>query len=395
MTANTGEVKREDGAALLDEVYKFLGRFIIYPSLHAAIAHVLWIVHAHMMSAWESTPRFGFISPEPGSGKTRALEVTELLVPNPVSTINSTPAFMIRKVANQDDPPTILFDEADATFGPAARENEELRAVINSGHRRGAYAGRCVARGSVIECEELPSYGAVMLAGLNDLPATIMSRSIISRMKKRAPEERVEPFRQRVHGPIGRALGAKLAAWAALVVGEAAEVRPEMPDGVVDRAADVWEALLAVADLAGGEWPAKAREAAVALVAAAQQAEPSLNIQLLMDLRIVFGNEEALSTKVILDRLLALEGSPWGDIRGKALDSGKLARRLRQYEVRPKTIRVGKDTPKGYTRADLHDPWRRYLPPLSPANAATPATAATSQSFQGPSPCLTFARLSH
>jgi hypothetical protein len=382
MDGNSGNVKREDGAALLDEAYGFQGRFVAYPSVHARVAHCLWCGHTHIMPAWDSTPRLAFLSPEPGSGKTRALEVTELLVPNPVATVNATPAFLIRRIANQDELPTVLFDEADATFGPAAGGNEEIRALINAGHRRGAPAGRCVARGSIIECEELPSYAAVALAGLNDLPDTIMSRAIVVRMKKRAPEEQVEPFRQRVHGPIGKSLCARITAWAALVVGEAAEARPKMPDGVVDRSADVWEPLLVVADLAGGGWPERARAAAVAMVAAAQAAEPSLNIQLLTDLRIVFGSEDALSSKVIIDRLLALEGSPWSDIRGKSLDSNKLARRLRGYGVGPKTIRVGGSTPKGYARADLHDAWRRYLPSPSPEEAATAATGATTQSFQ-------------
>ena len=64
------KVARDQGAVLLDQVRKFLVRFIAYPSEHAAIAHVLWIAHSHLMSAWESTPRIAFLSPEPASGKT-------------------------------------------------------------------------------------------------------------------------------------------------------------------------------------------------------------------------------------------------------------------------------------------------------------------------------------
>src|SRR4030095_11143279 len=102
-------VDRSEGAALLDGVYAFLKRFIVYPSVHAHIAHVLWIVHAHLMSAWESTPSIAFLSPEPASGKTRSMEGTELLVPNPVAAVNVTPAYMFRKCAEDAGPPTILF----------------------------------------------------------------------------------------------------------------------------------------------------------------------------------------------------------------------------------------------------------------------------------------------
>lgn len=93
-----------DGAALLDNVYAFLGRFVAYPSEHARVAHTLWIAHTHAMDAFESTPRLAFLSPEPGSGKTRALEVTEPLVPRPVEAINVTPAYLFRKVADEAAP---------------------------------------------------------------------------------------------------------------------------------------------------------------------------------------------------------------------------------------------------------------------------------------------------
>jgi hypothetical protein len=171
------KVERGEGAALLEDVLKFLSRFIAYPSDHALIAHVLWIAHTHLMTAWESTPRLAFLSPEPASGKTRSMEVTELLVPMAVAAVNVTPAYLFRKVGGEDGPPTILFDEIDTVFGPKAKEHEEIRALLNSGHRRGAVAGRCLVRGKIVETEEISSYAAVALAGLGWLPDTILSRS--------------------------------------------------------------------------------------------------------------------------------------------------------------------------------------------------------------------------
>src|SRR5438046_3023093 len=120
---------------LLDEIHTFVGRFVAYPSAAAHDAHVLWIVHAHLMDAWESTPRLAFLSPEPASGKTRALEVTELLVPNPMHAVNATPAALFRSVSDMETRPTILFDEIDTVFGPKAKENEELRSLLNASHR--------------------------------------------------------------------------------------------------------------------------------------------------------------------------------------------------------------------------------------------------------------------
>lgn len=363
-------------AELLDHVHDFLGRFVAYPSANSRTAHALWIAHAHLLGAWESIPRIAFLSPEPGSGKTRALEITETLVPRPVEAVNVTPAYLFRKVADEAGTPTILFDEIDTVFEPKAKDNEEIRGLLNAGHRRGAVAGRCVVRGKLIETEEIPAYCAVALAGLGGLPDTILSRSVIVRMRRRAPHEAVEPYRRRDHSPHGHELRQRLGEWAADIEGAMTDARPAMPASVVDRDADVWEPLLAVADAAGGSWPERARVAAVALVADSKRGTPSLGIKLLADLRSIFADDDHLATESILTQLHKIEESPWGDLRGKPLDARGLAKRLRPYEIKPTTIRILDSTPKGYRREDLHDAWARYLGP-PPHESATTATTKT------------------
>jgi Protein of unknown function (DUF3631) len=364
--SHSEDMNRSD-PKLLDDVYTFTGKFIAYPSPHAHLAHVLWIAHTHLMGAWESTPRLAALSPEPASGKTRLLEVTELLVPNPVEAVNVSPAYLFRKVGADGAKPTILYDEIDTLFGPKAKENEEIRGLLNAGHRRGAVAGRCVVHGKQVMTEEISAYSAVALAGLGWLPDTIMTRSIIIRMRRRISDEKVTAFRRRVHAPEGHKIRDRLAAWAAQVVKEMTEARPDMPPGIEDRNADVWEPLLAIADGVAGEWPGRARAAAVALVKAAEEAEPSLGLLLLADLKRVFDTSTlaGLPTAIILERLIALPESPWGDLHGRSLNDRGLAMRLRQYGVKSKDVRVeGRESPlKGYTKEDLHDVWLRYLPP--------------------------------
>lgn len=365
-----------DGAELLADVAEFLRRFVAYPSDHAHVAHALWIAHTHAMGAWESTPRIAFLSPEPGSGKTRALEIAELLVPRPVEAINATPAYLFRKVSDPDGAPTILFDEIDTLFGAKAKEHEEIRGILNAGHRRGAMAGRCVVRGKTVETEELPAYCAVALAGLGNLPDTILTRSVVVRMRRRAPHEVIEPYRRRVHAVEGHALRDRLAAWVATVEAQLAAARPEMPDGVEDRAADVWESLLAIADAAGGDWPARARVAAVTFVAAARDSTPSLGLRLLSDLRTVFTDRDAMRTEDIISALMAIEEAPWPDLRGHPLDARRLANYLRPYAIASRVLRLGGATYRGYAREGLHDAWLRYLP-VAPAGSETSVTSET------------------
>lgn len=365
-----------EAAGLLHQVHAFLARFVAYPSDAAHVAHTLWIGHTHLMQAWESTPRIAFLSPEPGSGKTRALEVSELLVPRPVEAVNVTPAYLFRKVGGETGRPTILYDEIDTVFGPKAKDNEEIRGLLNAGHRRGAVAGRCVVKGRVVETEEIPAYCAVALAGLGGLPDTLLSRSVVVRMRRRAPGEQIEPYRRRVHAPEGHAIRDRVADWAGHVCEHVTGAWPAIPAGIEDRDADVWEPLLAVADAAGGDWPKRARVAAVALVALSKESTPSLGVRLLADLRDVFGDQDVMSTETILGKLLALEESPWADLYGKPLNARGLANRLRQYEVRSTTVRIADSTPRGYKREDLWDAWSRYVGP-PPDESATSATSAT------------------
>lgn len=374
----------DDGAQLLDDVKVFLARFVVYPSEHALIAHVLWIAHTRLLDACESTPRIAFLSPEPGSGKSRALEVTEPLVPRPVHAVNTTPAYLFRKVSDPDGPPTILYDEVDTVFGPRAKDHEDIRGMLNAGHRKGATAGRCVVRGKLVETEELPAYCAVALAGLDDLPDTIMSRSIVIRMRRRSPAEPVEPWRRRINTPEAEKLKARLADWSELVREQAIDTWPDMPAGVEDRAADVWEALLTVADLAGGHWPTTARATAVTLVTEAKAARPSLGVQLLRDVRTVFNRlgSVRLVTDQLLTNLREIEESPWAVIRkGEPLDARGIAQRLRKYGIEPKPQRDGVRVFKGYSRAQFEDAWSRYLEPLGPPDkdAVTSVTANTPQ----------------
>ncbi|MFD9772252.1 DUF3631 domain-containing protein [[Kitasatospora] papulosa] len=386
MTAPAQTTEPIDGAALLNEVEAFHRRFNVFPREAAYVAVALWDAHAHLLDAFDSTPRLAFLSPEPGSGKSRALEVVETLVPRPMLAVNARAAALFRSVSDPAGRPTILFDEIDTVFGPKAGDNEELRGFLNAGHRRSGVTYRCIGDGGNQTVVEFPSYTAVAVAGLGYLPDTITTRSVIIRMRRRARNEKAEPFRARLHEAEGHALREQLAQWADQVREDISGRWPEMPEGVTDRPADVWEPLLSVADAAGGDWPERARTACVELVNAARADDKgSLGIRLLTDLRdYVMAGIDRMPTVAILDRLCALDEAPWADMSGRPLDSRGLAKMLGEYmtedntPVKARNIKSAGAVLKGYYAADLHDAWQRYCPP-PPSGAATSATSATSQ----------------
>ena len=363
----------DDGAALLDEVDALLSRFAVFPSDAARHAVVLWIGHAHLMPVWDVTPRLTLLSAEKRSGKTRVLELIALLVPNPIHTNNASVAALQRLAANSEGLPTLLVDEADAIFGTkTASLHEDLRSFLNAGWGRGVDAIRCESAGRNFQVVQYSSFCPVVLAGIGELPDTIMDRAVPIQMRRRAPGERVERYRRRLEQPRGHALRDRLAVWAQSIEGGIGHPWPEMPVELEDRAADAWEPLIAVAVAAGGEWPARARRAALELLDVNDE-EQTENVRLLGDIRAVFGDADALSSEALIQRLSVLAESPWGEINyGKPLTPRGLAQRLKPFGVKPQTIRVGVATPRGYRREDFADAWSRYL-----ASFETSATSAT------------------
>jgi hypothetical protein len=139
---------------------------------------------------------------------------------------------------------------------------------------------------------------------------------------------------------------------------------------VEDRAADTWEPLIAIADVACGDWPKMARAACKALVVAAEEAdeENSLSVRLLVDIRSVFtakGTSFVPSDEMVT-KLRAIRESPWDDFE---LTRSKLAHRLKQYHI--KTGHNKDATARGYRLEDFADTFRRYIPsrPVNPSNA--------------------------
>lgn len=352
-----------DAAELLNDIEKFIRRFVIFPSEAAYVAVTLWVAHTHLMDLFDSTPRLAFLSPEPGSGKSRSLEVVNLLVPRAMYAVSATAAALYRSVADQTGRPTILFDEIDTVFGPKAKDNEELRGLLNQGHRRSGVTYRCVGDGAAQTVAAFPSYAAVAMGGLGWLPDTILTRSVIIRMRRRAEGEEVAAFRERVHEPEGHELRKRLAEWTDHVGQSLIGVYPDMPEGVNDRPADVWEPLLIIADAAGGHWPERGRDACLFMLANATPTAVSLGIRLLTDIRDVFDTTgtEAIFTAHLLSALYDIDDAPWADLKhGKPLTNRSLAQLLGEYDIKSGNVYVGADQAKGYKRAWFADAWSRY-----------------------------------
>jgi Protein of unknown function (DUF3631) len=205
-------------------------------------------------------------------------------------------------------------------------------------------------------------FGAKALAGIKDLPDTISDRAIPIRLQRRAPSEIVERFRRREAEEAGEPLGSWARSWAEHRVPQLTEGRPALPDELNDRAQDAWEPLLAIADLAGGDWPLAARRAAVALSGADATENDSHGVRLLADVRAIFVAEslDRISSATLADELHGLEEAPWGEWYGRPITQRGIAKLLGDYGIRSRTVRFDDETTEGLQARAV----RRRLAPL-------------------------------
>jgi hypothetical protein len=182
-------------------------------------------------------------------------------------------------------------------------------------------------------------------------------------------------------------LRGRLRAWVTSLDG-LADAEPTLP--VEDRDADKWEPLVALADAAGGRWPEMARRACEVLCGQGTPDDGTAGERLLADLSSVWTEEEDLFTSVLLGRLHVIEESPWPDWYGHPLNPRDLARLLRPYGLASTTIRRGRETAKGYKRAEVQDAWTRYVTAVTPSQEVKSAGQARDGNVtDGSAECVT------
>ncbi|MER8037535.1 DUF3631 domain-containing protein [Streptomyces hydrogenans] len=371
----------------MDELRAVIGRYAVLPSEEALTAVTLWVAASHIQPALQHAPRLAVVGPTKGCGKSRVLDVLHETVHKPMMTVNTSPAVVFRIIG--EDPPTLLVDEADTIFGPKAGDKEDLRGLLNAGHQRNRPAWRI--SGPEHKATAFPTFAMAALAGIGDLPDTIMDRAVVLRMQKRRPGEHIAPFRSRYSVPELNALRDRLTAWLAPLRSTAEGLVPQMP--VEDRAADTWEPLVIIADLAGGHWPSRARGACLAMTRneVVQDEQTTLKTRLLRDIRRVFeqqGAKEALRSQDLLAALVQDAEAPWAEYGTKGLNAYHLANLLRAFGISPANHRFenGRQA-KAYARNQFIDAWARYCPdPTQPAPAAGEAAPARRAQSKPPAP---------
>jgi hypothetical protein len=368
-----------DAALLLDDLQLIFRRFVILPKW-AAEALALWTLHTYAFQLRDVSTYLGLESPEKRCGKTTLLTVLSDLVNRPIVAANISSPALFRVI--EEMRPTLLIDEAD-TF---LQGNEELRGILNSGYsRKTAYVVRVASRFTEFNLptparlsattdlgdnEAIAGAGGTRLvrfscwcpkimAAIGRLPETLADRCIVVRMQRKMATETCEPLRNLEAGPLRR----QCARFVQDHAEEIAGAQPEAPPNMNDRACDIWEPLLALADLAGGAWPELARQAAEVLTAIAQEGSPISSLLLDILMQFVQTGDDRIFSRTLVAGLNDSPDRPWAGMQGgRPLSELWLSQQLRPYGIRPRSIRLGEFTGKGYVKEEFREVFRRYIP---------------------------------
>jgi hypothetical protein len=360
-----------DLTRLLDDTYKLLRRYFVIGGAETVFL-TLWYAHTYVIDQCFLTPYGSIESPTKRCGKTNLLLLSSWLCAGGWFVINPSTASLYQKF--DQGGVALCLDEIDTlyTAKSASEAVETLRAVFNAGFMRGATVPRGRKEGGKDGPDEFDVFCPKLFAGIGkSVPETVRDRSVPLRMHRKTRKENVARFRMRRARGEAAALAARFQSWAATgpVLEDLDDNR--LPPELDDRAQDIWEPLLALADLEAGEWVGQARLAAIELSGGRDGAEDeeSLGVLLLGDIQKVL-TYDRISTRDLITALCTDDGErPWREwwwdereSKPKGGASNRLGRLLRQFEIHSKKVRFDEGPLQGYERIQFRNAWTRYLP---------------------------------
>jgi hypothetical protein len=348
-----------DGNTLLTELASLLRLFVVLPPW-AAETLALWTLHTYAFELRDISTYIGIESPTRRCGKTTLLTILAQLVNRPLVAANvSSPSFFR---AIEELRPTLMIDEADRFLKGKA----DLQGILNAGYcRKTAFVLRVAQQLSRSESNGHSSTLAYfscwcpkVIAQIGHLPGTLADRCIVLRMQRKTWDETCERLRNLDTEKLRRQCIRFVQDHAQAI----AAAKPIFPAALNDRAADIWEPLLALADLAGGSWPELARQAATHLSAGAQDRTPIGS--LLLDIFLIYSslNVDRIFTRDLVEELNLRRHRTWAELLNvKEVTERWLAFQLRPFNIRPRTLRIGEVRGKGYLQEDFKESSRRYV----------------------------------
>jgi len=367
-----------NGAGLLADFSALFSRYLVLPDGGADVL-AAFILLTYVVEAFDSVPYLAILSPTPRCGKSRLLELIEMLAWRPWLTTSATGAVIYRRIERLH--PTLLLDEAEVvrSHGDAAGI---IRSLLQAGYRRGVQVTRCV--GEHFEDRDFDIYGPKVFAAIGRLPSALLDRCIVLEMRRKRRDEEVARFRKRDAASDALTLRRRARRWEIDHVKALEGCRPPLPEPLDDRAQEIWEPLLAVGTRAGEGWLERLTEAATRFSAGRE--DESATLELLADIREILTERvvERIPSADLVQSLVEVEGRRWAEwSHGRPLTPTGLARLLKDFGIRPIPLWIDSKTQRCYTAAMFADAFARYLQPLKRKDASGEEAELTPEEPQG------------
>ena len=347
-----------DGNQLALEIRELFKRHCVLPA-GGEVALSIWCMASYTINSFRIFPKLCLTSPEKRCGKTTTLEVISALVCKQLNASNVTPAAIFRAIELWQ--PTLLIDEADTFLG----SNEEMRGIINSGHRRsGAFVLRVDGEGAAMMPKQFSTWSPMAIAMIKAPPDTIKDRSLMILLRRKQSGEQIsklprEPLKSWYE------IRQKCQRWCNDNQQKLEHAEPKMPNVGNDRAEDNWFPLMAIAELLGSDWPAYITNAMLTIESNKSDDDESIGVMILTDIRQAFADKKTtrLSSQDLVDYLIDIDDRPWCEWkRGLPMTKMTLSKLLKPFSIRPNQLRINSyDKLRGFKIEQFKDAFSRYL----------------------------------
>jgi len=369
-----------DGNELALEIRELFKKHCVLPA-GGEVALAIWCMASYTINAFRIFPKLCLSSPEKRCGKTTTLEVISALVCKQLNASNVTPAAIFRAIEHWQ--PTLLIDEADTFLGG----NEEMRGIINSGHRRsGAFVLRVDGEGAAMMPKQFSTWSPMAISMIKAPPDTIKDRSLMILLRRKHSDEQIsklprEPLKSWFQ------IRQKCQRWYNDNQQKLEHAEPKIPNVGNDRAEDNWFPLMAIAELLGGDWPEYITTAMLTIEGNKSDDEDSIGVMILTDIKQAFIDKavDRISSQDLVDYLIYIDDRPWCEWRhGQPMTKVTLSKLLKPFSIRPDQLRINSyNKLRGFKIEQFKDAFSRYLT-LNPFEGGTTVQTNDSKAYSVP-----------
>ena len=351
---------------VVDRVAHFIERFVFLKTKSTYKLLSLWAMTTHMYADFEYMGYIFACSPEPQSGKSRLLEILDLLIANSSGILISPSEPVLFRTAHGH---TQLLDEVDGWTN-----KEFLRSVLNAGFHRGAAVKRMQEDNGSYDVGSFNVFAPRALAGIGNriLDATTRDRTFVIEMVRQTRDERREKFRARTVGTEAKLITTEVSTWVGENRHRVAELyeRADFPylQEFRDRTIDITEPLAAILEVAYAKRPGldSARRELVEAIGLTRRDHASLpdDNRILETLAELAKSEDPLiGNATELAALIALR-------LGEQPENLAISPVLRRYGFETKSIRKDGEAKYRYSLSlsALDELLRRYGSPAKSSN---------------------------